>query len=1063
MATYKSRFKGSQVDEAVTIANNNLNKGSADTPIFYDADGYGQAIEKDTIPTVSSTKPLTSGGAYTGLSEVVNKDDVQNTPFNGSFEIRGNVQVADGIASGFSGTTSYITFQAPTSVETLEIVVRAKFSQIPSSRADVLQTTINKGITLRSALGGSGRLIVYFSDSGVWTQAVDFGYNMVANTWVYLKITWDGSKYRTYYSLNGENWTLGNTITNGIRPTWGDGYMCLGGTGREETPFINGFIDLKNVYVKVNGSVFYTPYAQSSFVPSQNLAKQYIDSKVALKQPRLEEGYGISLDGDTINVNSDIIKKHDERVGLKVNHFEDYKLDNNVNVLNAMDDAKHSTFDLSKFSWPEDHKPKITNNGIASGFSSTEYLTTPQILISANTDVKIYTRMKTNFTSVAGQTTNNFVWAMGNYQNSPALLQQSSGFTLFLGSTENNNISKTLTVLDNTEYDFVAHFKKGAVSFYYKVASEQAYTLLGTGTLASGASFDSNIVLGYSSGASIMVLKGSLDLKRFNIIVNDVPVFSGNKTGVDTVKPKNYSVTSSEPTISEDGILSDCTDSKYIYFPANTFRPGSKPWKIKAKFRTGSTFDNAAIICMNFVGYANYGALIKINSNGTFNFQVYSDLNTNLLHGSGDYSNIALNTYYDLELEFTGSKYITRVNGEEGGSVDSTAIVYQGNTLENRIGARVGTSQPVIYGSIDLNGVQIYVDGDLIYQPCLKIPYTLTKEGKKIVDYHYRERVEDEYVQAEYTPYYTQQPLDQVYKVGSPTVNSDWVATDFSSSDYLTIPYTITKPNSMEWEVKFTTSNDVTSQQCIMNTSLRKMQIRVRNGKIELAVAPTIDSYHPSGNMIIMDASVNTTYHLKVGYDSNGFYAKDLINDTVIPLTTTDTMNSNETSFVIGNFSVTHANVFKGFIDLKYLSIVVDGEEVFNGNKTGIDTLNSTNFMAYTSDEGSPFEDPGLPFNSGTLTITSDGIASGFSSGNYLTTTFPGNVTSYEVDFKFKTSSVSGENIMLGNMIFGAERAYYVPQIRRVDKVIKFYGPKNTTIQSGNIISANTWYWIKAK
>ena len=57
--------------------------------------------------------------------------------------------------------------------------------------------------------------------------------------------------------------------------------------------------------------------------------------------------------------------------------------------------------------------------------------------------------------------------------------------------------------------------------------------------------------------------------------------------------------------------------------------------------------------------------------------------------------------------------------------------------------------------TIDLNAFKIYVDGNLVYQPCLKIPYTQSKTGSKIVDDVYRERVQDMYEQCGYTHYYT--------------------------------------------------------------------------------------------------------------------------------------------------------------------------------------------------------------------------------------------------------------------------------------------------------------------
>ena len=69
-------------------------------------------------------------------------------------------------------------------------------------------------------------------------------------------------------------------------------------------------------------------------------------------------------------------------------------------------------------------------------------------------------------------------------------------------------------------------------------------------------------------------------------------------------------------------------------------------------------------------------------------------------------------------------------------------------------------------GSIDLNSFKIYVDGSLVYQPCLKIPYTQSKTGSKIVDSIYRNRVSDMYSQFGYANYYTLSDTDYTLPQG---------------------------------------------------------------------------------------------------------------------------------------------------------------------------------------------------------------------------------------------------------------------------------------------------------
>ena len=67
---------------------------------------------------------------------------------------------------------------------------------------------------------------------------------------------------------------------------------------------------------------------------------------------------------------------------------------------------------------------------------------------------------------------------------------------------------------------------------------------------------------------------------------------------------------------------------------------------------------------------------------------------------------------------------------------------------------------------IDLNTIKLYSNGNLVYQPCLKIPYTESKTGSKIVGVNYRERVKDMYKQFGYAPYYTLSDTDFTLPMG---------------------------------------------------------------------------------------------------------------------------------------------------------------------------------------------------------------------------------------------------------------------------------------------------------
>ena len=73
---------------------------------------------------------------------------------------------------------------------------------------------------------------------------------------------------------------------------------------------------------------------------------------------------------------------------------------------------------------------------------------------------------------------------------------------------------------------------------------------------------------------------GSIDLKQFSITVGGQEVFSGNKTGIDTIKPDNYTVVGT-PTISADGIFTSTTVSKNNYISLSNFTATSN---LRAEF-----------------------------------------------------------------------------------------------------------------------------------------------------------------------------------------------------------------------------------------------------------------------------------------------------------------------------------------------------------------------------------------------------------------------------------------------------------------------------------------------
>ena len=249
--------------------------------------------------------------------------------------------------------------------------------------------------------------------------------------------------------------------------------------------------------------------------------------------------------------------------------------------------------------------------------------------------------------------------------------------------------------------------------------------------------------------ASNQYYKSFIELKQFSITVDGKEVFNGNKTGLDVIKPDNYTVVGS-PVISEDGVASgfDSANANNIQISTAIVSQiaTANTWKVEVSGtvqESGFTYGN--IRTDNIIRYD----LIQINRyQKGFLFVCCLDMDgtTRAKEIHIEFSNTYNGKAYKATLEFTGTKYIATLIFEDGTTLTNSLD----NTYKIKLfnyGDKFELGYKCINGSIDLNAFKIYVDDDLVYQPCLKIPYTQSKTGSKIVDVAYRDRVIDLYEQ----------------------------------------------------------------------------------------------------------------------------------------------------------------------------------------------------------------------------------------------------------------------------------------------------------------------------
>ena len=236
---------------------------------------------------------------------------------------------------------------------------------------------------------------------------------------------------------------------------------------------------------------------------------------------------------------------------------------------------------------------------------------------------------------------------------------------------------------------------------------------------------------------------------------------SGTETGIDVIKPDNYEVVGT-PTISDDAVFSPTSSTSYITFHASIFSNiGSKPWEIKWRaVYLGENNTNSYILGY---GYTNANTTLNLgyfNQSQNIFFNFAYDSNGERVLTTPFYITPSLayiGKWYSGIVSFDGiDKYTLTIIFDDGTTYTKTETISNTILANTALPIEIGrTNVNNVNNRIDLNSIQIWVDGNLIYQPCLKIPYTLSKTGSKIVDAAYRDRVQDMYEQYGYAPYYT--------------------------------------------------------------------------------------------------------------------------------------------------------------------------------------------------------------------------------------------------------------------------------------------------------------------
>lgn len=452
------------------------------------------------------------------------------------------------------------------------------------------------------------------------------------------------------------------------------------------------------------------------------------------------------------DVTDEIKKKADDAINevanaVAVQRIYDCGISTDTKGFEIISRLAHSTFDKSKFEVVG--SPNITDDGIVNKFTYTNYPSIANNVINKleNNSWKIrfagispQSNTTLNITGINAQSTGklNIGWINGT-----------ANFFLQIKNSTTEKATFVITNKPNTPFIGYAEFD-GTNNYTIAISFDGGNTFSkNTMTVEEKVNFEGvNLPIATGSDSA----KGSIDLKSIAIWADGVPVFNGNKTGLFVAKSDNYEVVGS-PTITEDGIASGFSSSNYITSGSRTF-DFSKPWVIKGKITTVLSDNEQGILSINFYSWLR---LTPSSVGHYFGFCI-NDGSEHRINGSYAYKD---NTTYDFDFGWTGAEYYLKVYLDnilvETLTYTSSTAIKSSETLMSisAIGNFEANFNKQFLGSIDLNSFKFYSSGNLVYQPCLKIPYIQANKHPKVVDVAYRDRVQDLYEQTGEALFYT--------------------------------------------------------------------------------------------------------------------------------------------------------------------------------------------------------------------------------------------------------------------------------------------------------------------
>lgn len=259
------------------------------------------------------------------------------------------------------------------------------------------------------------------------------------------------------------------------------------------------------------------------------------------------------------------------------------------------------------------------------------------------------------------------------------------------------------------------------------------YGTAATNSQTAKAASAQALKLGKVSATSYLS-QGSIDMKYFEFDINGQNVQNYKQTGVDHIVPQDITNIGGV-TISTDGIASGFDTSKYLIKYISDF--SDMGFEFYISFTPQTVTPSAVETLLSFGNNTSNVLSIKQSTDG----RIYTD---GTLVGNDNprtiIDSLVVGEEYNIRISHVGRTFRGQLLQNDQW-VDKWEAFISSTINRIYIGIDPSLQAPLTQDSIDLNKVLLDLNGEHYWSPMLRVPYTATQEGTKIVDVKYLDNV----------------------------------------------------------------------------------------------------------------------------------------------------------------------------------------------------------------------------------------------------------------------------------------------------------------------------------